>query len=59
MSRTLRKQMFAMLNLLEKANKILKENLIVRHVNGEGIGQLLSECQEAGKPVIIQDIETL
>ena len=46
MSRALRKQMFTMLNLLEKANRILKVNLTAKHVNGEGISQLLSECQE-------------
>lgn len=46
MSRALRKQMFTMLNLLEKANRILKVNLTAKYVNGEEISQLLSECQE-------------
>lgn len=46
MSRALRKQMLSMVNLLEKANRTLKANLTVKHVNEEGIRQLLSECQE-------------
>nr|WP_302134404.1 hypothetical protein [uncultured Schaedlerella sp.] len=46
MSRALRKQMFSVLNLLEKANRTLKVNLTAKHVNEEGTQQLLSECQE-------------
>lgn len=46
MSRALRKQMLTMLNLLEKANRTLKVSLTAKHVNGDGILQLLSDCQE-------------
>lgn len=46
MSRALRKQMFSMMNLLEKANRTLKVNLTAKRVNGDEIQQLLSECQE-------------
>ena len=46
MSRALRKQMFSMMNLMEKANRTLKANLTAKHVNRDGIQQLLSECQE-------------
>lgn len=46
MSRTLRKQMLTMVDLLDKANRTLKSNLTVKHVNVEGVHQLLSDCQE-------------
>ena len=46
MSRALRKQMFSMMNLLEKANRTLKKNLTSKRMNEDGIRQLLSECQE-------------
>ena len=46
MSRALRKQMFSMMNLMEKANRTLKANLTTKRVNEDGIRQLLSECQE-------------
>ena len=46
MSRALRKQMFSMMNLMEKANRTLKANLTAKRVNEDGIRQLLSECQE-------------
>lgn len=46
MSRALRKQMLSMVNLLEKANRTLRANLTMKHVNEEGIQLLLSECQE-------------
>ena len=46
MSRALRKQMFTMINLLEKANKALKVSLTSSRFNEAGIRQLLSDCQE-------------
>lgn len=46
MSRALRKQMLTMMNLLDKANRTLKVSLTAKHINGEGIQQLLSDCQE-------------
>lgn len=46
MSRALRKQMLTMMNLLDKANRALKVSLTAKRINGEGIRQLLSECQE-------------
>lgn len=46
MSRALRKQMFTMINLLEKANKALKVSLTSSRFNEVGIRQLLSDCQE-------------
>ena len=46
MSFALRKQMFTMLNLLEKANRTLKVSLTAKRVDNDGILQLLSECQE-------------
>lgn len=46
MSRALRKQMFTMVNLLEKANRTLKVCLTAKRVNEDGLRQLLSECQE-------------
>lgn len=46
MSRALRKQMLTMVDLLDKANRTLKSNLSARHINQEGIHQLLSDCQE-------------
>lgn len=46
MSRALRKQMLTMLNLLEKANRTLKVSLTAKRVDGDGILQLLSDCQE-------------
>ncbi len=46
MSRSLRKQMLTMVNLLDKANRTLKANLTAKHINIEGVHQLLSDCQE-------------
>ena len=46
MSRSLRKQMLSMVDLLEKANRTLKINLTAKQINGEGVQQLLSDCQE-------------
>ena len=46
MSRALRKQMFTMINLLDKANKALKVSLTSSRFNETGIRQLLSDCQE-------------
>lgn len=46
MSRALRKQMFTMINLLDKANKALKVSLTSSRFNEVGIRQLLSDCQE-------------
>ncbi len=46
MSRALRKQIFSMADLLDKANRTLKSNLSAKHLNQEGILQLLSDCQE-------------
>ena len=46
MSRALRKQMLTMMNLLDKANRALKVSLTAKRIDGEGIQQLLSECQE-------------
>ena len=46
MSRALRKQMFTMINLLDKANKALKVSLTSSCFNEAGIRQLLSDCQE-------------
>lgn len=47
MSRTLRKQMLTMIELLDKANGALKVNLTADRMNESGIRQLLSDCQEA------------
>lgn len=46
MSRALRKQMFTMIDLLEKANNALKVNLTANRMNENGIRQLLSDCQD-------------
>lgn len=46
MSRTLRKQMLTMIELLDKANKALKVNLTADRMNESGIRQLLADCQE-------------
>lgn len=46
MSRKLRKQMLTMVDLLDKANRTLKANLTAKHINIEGVHQLLSDCQE-------------
>ena len=46
MSRSLRKQMLTMVNLLEKANRALKLSLKAKRINKDGIGQLLIDCQE-------------
>lgn len=46
MSRTLRKQILSMVDLLEKANRTLKASLSVKHINQGGILQLLCGCQE-------------
>ena len=46
MSRTLRKQMFRMIDLLDKANRVLKVNLTANRMNENGIRQLLADCQE-------------
>ena len=46
MSRALRKQMLTMINLLDKANIVLKANLTANHMNEDGIRQLLADCQE-------------
>ena len=46
MSRTLRKQMLKMANLLDGANRALKTGLAARRINEEGILRLLSDCQE-------------
>lgn len=46
MSRTLRKQILTMVDLLDKANRTLRSNLSVKYINQEGIHQLLSNCQE-------------
>ncbi len=46
MSRTLRKQMLTMMNLLDKANRALKVSLTAKRINEDGIQQLLIDCQE-------------
>ncbi len=46
MSRALRKQIFTMMGLLEKANRTLKVSLTAKRINEEGILQLLVDCQE-------------
>lgn len=46
MSRTLRKQMLTMMDLLDKANRTLKISLTAKHINKDGIQQLLIDCQE-------------
>ena len=46
MSRSLRKQMLTMVNMLEKANNTLKLSLKAKRINKDGIGQLLIDCQE-------------
>lgn len=46
MSRTLRKQMLSMINLLDKANRALKISLTVKRIKEDGIRQLLIDCQE-------------
>lgn len=46
MSRALRKQMFTLIDLLEKANRTLDINLATSILNEDGIRQLLCECQE-------------
>ena len=46
MSRVLRKQMLTMINLLDKANIVLKANLTANHMNEDGIRQLLADCQD-------------
>lgn len=46
MSRALRKQMLTMIDLLEKANQVLKVSLTANRMNEAGIQQLLSDCQE-------------
>lgn len=38
--------MLTMMNLLDKANRALKVSLTAKRIDGEGIQQLLSECQE-------------
>lgn len=46
MSRALRKQMLTMIDLLDKANEVLKAGLSSNRINENGICQLLSDCQE-------------
>ena len=46
MSRAMRKQMFTLVNLLEQANKTLLVNLMAKHMNEDGVRQLLIDCQE-------------
>ncbi len=46
MSRTLRKQMFTMIDLLDKANGVLEVNLTATRMDENGIHQLLVDCQE-------------
>lgn len=46
MSRALRKQMLTMIDLLDKANEVLKTSLSAKRINENGIRQLLSDCQE-------------
>lgn len=46
MSRALRKQMFTLIDLLEKANRTLDINLAANILNEDGIRQLLYDCQE-------------
>lgn len=60
MSRTLRKQMLVMVDLLDKANRTLKANLAltVKHINIEGIHQLLSDCQETAIGIGVE-LETI
>ncbi len=47
MSRTVRKQLFSMIDLMEKANKILEKNLFKNRFNEQEIIGLLSDCQES------------
>ena len=46
MSRSFRKQVFTMINLLDKANRTLKVSLTAKRINEDGIQQLLRDCQE-------------
>ena len=46
MSRTVRKQLFSMIDLMEKANKILEKNLFKNRFNEQEIIGLLSDCQD-------------
>lgn len=46
MSRSLRKQMLTMVDLLEKSNRALKMSLTAKRINQDGISQLLIDCQE-------------
>ena len=46
MSRSFRRQALTMVSLLDKANRTLKVSLTAKHMNIEGIQQLLSDCQE-------------
>ena len=46
MSRTLRKQMFTMIDLLDKANGVLEVNLTATRMDENGIHQRLVDCQE-------------
>ena len=66
MSRSLRKQMLTMVNLLEKANRALKLSLKAKRINKDGIGQLLIDCQETAitmgnelETLYGEDIETV
>jgi hypothetical protein len=49
MSRTLRKQMLTMTDLLNKANQTLKSCLKAGIIDENGIRQLLSDCKETGR----------
>lgn len=47
MSRAVRKQLFSIVDLMEKANKILEKNLLKSRINEEELMGLLSDCQES------------
>ncbi len=47
MSRAVRKQLFSMVDLMEKANKLLEKNLLKNRFNEQEMVGLLSDCQES------------
>ena len=47
MSRFVKKQLFSMVDLLDKANKTLEKNLLKKKIDQEELTKLLSDCQES------------
>ncbi len=47
MSRMVRKQIFSIVDLLEKANKILEKEILKKQINQQAISELLMDCQNS------------